>query len=138
MAAIITATLPGLGEGYIYKVGYTALDGAGFALNLKVGNNIALHINPRLNEGTVVLNSFINGGWGPEERPAGFPLVVKQLISIMVIISSTEFEIQGIEEGTGKPPWSYKYKHRLPVSFDLIEFAAENVTLKDFYVTKAF
>ncbi|MEY3867144.1 MAG: galectin 4 [Cyanobacteriota bacterium] len=140
MASIINTSVPSLGVGYVVKVGYTPSAGANWiALNLKAGNNIALHINPRFTEGSVVLNSNINGGWGQEERPAGFPLVVGQLISIMVIVGPTEFEIQGIQEGTGKPPWSYKYKHRLPAeSLDAIEFGGDNVAMKDFYVGKAF
>ncbi|MEY3867146.1 MAG: hypothetical protein RLZZ338_1037 [Cyanobacteriota bacterium] len=139
MALLLSTSLPSLGVGYVVKVGYTASNGAVIALNLKAGNNISLHVNPRFNEGTVVLNSNINGGWGQEERPAGFPLVVGQQISIMVIVGPTEFEIQGIEEGTGKAPWVYKYKHRLPAdSLDIIEFHGENLAMKDFFVQEAF
>nr|XP_033809499.1 galectin-4 [Geotrypetes seraphini] len=41
-----------------------------FHVNFKVGfsNEIALHINPRMTECCVVRNSFLNGGWGREER----------------------------------------------------------------------
>lgn len=139
MALILSTSLSSLGVGYVVKVGYTPSNGSIIALNLNAGNNIALHVNPRFNQGTVVLNSNINGVWGQEERPAGFPLVVGQLISIMVIVGPTEFEIQGILEGTGKPPWSYKYKYRLPAdSLDIIEFHGENLAMKDFYVGKAF
>ncbi|XP_044162613.1 galectin-4-like [Bufo gargarizans] len=40
-----------------------------FFINLKSGfnNDIALHLNPRLNKKTVVRNSFVNGAWGQEE-----------------------------------------------------------------------
>eukprot|EP00079_Xenopus_tropicalis_P029591 XP_012825110.1 PREDICTED: galectin-4-like isoform X2 [Xenopus tropicalis] len=41
-----------------------------FQISFKVGytNDIALHINPRLNKNTLVRNSFINGTWGEEEK----------------------------------------------------------------------
>ncbi|KAG8448873.1 hypothetical protein GDO86_015808 [Hymenochirus boettgeri] len=41
-----------------------------FQINLKIGfcNDIALHINPRLNKGVVIRNSFLNGTWGEEEK----------------------------------------------------------------------
>ncbi|XP_068106696.1 galectin-4-like [Hyperolius riggenbachi] len=43
--------------------------GKSFHINLKVGmnNDIPLHFNPRLNKGTLIRNSFLNGTWGEEE-----------------------------------------------------------------------
>ncbi|XP_071979640.1 galectin-4-like [Engystomops pustulosus] len=40
-----------------------------FCINLKVGfnNDVAFHLNPRLNKKKVVRNSYINGSWGEEE-----------------------------------------------------------------------
>jgi Galactoside-binding lectin len=140
MASIINTTLPSLGVGYVVKLGYTPLDGVStHILDLQAGQSIGLHIRPYITQNILVLNSLINGGWGTEERPTGFPFVVGQLISIMVIVGPTEFEIQAIQEGTGKPPWIYKYKHRLPAdSLDSILFHGDNVAMKDFYVGKAF
>lgn len=140
MASLINVSLPILGVGYVVKAGYTPSPEADqIALNLHAGNNIGLHINPRINEGTIVLNSFINGSWGAEERTTGFPLVVGQGISVLIIILPTEFEIRGIIEGTEEPAWIYKYKHRLDAkSLDSIEFHGENISLKDLYVQQAF
>uniref|UniRef100_A0A8C3XC63 Galectin n=1 Tax=Catagonus wagneri TaxID=51154 RepID=A0A8C3XC63_9CETA len=50
--------------------GYVPPTGKSFVINFKVGSSgdVALHINPRLTEGTVVRNAFLKGAWGPEER----------------------------------------------------------------------
>jgi Galactoside-binding lectin len=140
MASLINVSLPILGVGYVVKAGYTPSPEADqIALNLHAGNNIGLHVNPRVNEGTIVLNSFINGSWGAEERATGFPLLVGQEISILIIILPTEFEIRGIIEGTEEPAWIYKYQHRLAAdSLDAIEFHGKNVSLKYLYVQQAF
>jgi len=64
-----------------------------FSVNLCVGPSYgacdtALHINPRYNQNNVVVrNSFINGGWGAEER-GGAPFHVhkgQQLECILLI-----------------------------------------------------
>nr|DBA20679.1 TPA: hypothetical protein GDO54_017437 [Pyxicephalus adspersus] len=43
--------------------------GKNFVINLKCGynNDIAFHLNPRLNKGTLVRNASLNGTWGQEE-----------------------------------------------------------------------
>ena len=45
-----------------------------FVVNFKVGSSgdLALHINPRLTEGTVVRNSYLNGSWGSEEKKISY------------------------------------------------------------------
>nr|XP_045235513.1 galectin-4 isoform X2 [Macaca fascicularis] len=50
--------------------GYVPPTGKSFAINFKVGStgDIALHINPRMGDGTVVRNSLLKGSWGSEER----------------------------------------------------------------------
>ncbi|XP_064237411.1 galectin-4 [Aotus nancymaae] len=44
--------------------------GKSFTVNFKVGSSgdIALHINPRMGDRTVVRNSLVKGSWGSEER----------------------------------------------------------------------
>ncbi|XP_054565365.1 galectin-9B-like [Eptesicus fuscus] len=39
-----------------------------FHINLRSGNDIAFHMNPRFNENAVVRNTQTNNCWGPEER----------------------------------------------------------------------
>ncbi|XP_054429156.1 galectin-9 isoform X2 [Pteronotus mesoamericanus] len=39
-----------------------------FHINLRSGNDIAFHLNPRFNENAVVRNTQVKGSWGPEER----------------------------------------------------------------------
>lgn len=45
-----------------------------FDINFKVGStgDLALHINPRMNENAVVRNSYLNGSWGSEERKLSY------------------------------------------------------------------
>ncbi|XP_036197224.1 galectin-9-like isoform X1 [Myotis myotis] len=39
-----------------------------FHINLRSGNDIAFHLNPRFDENAVVRNTQISNSWGPEER----------------------------------------------------------------------
>ena len=36
-------------------------------INLRCGNDIAFHLNPRFDQNTVVCNTLINSSWGPEQ-----------------------------------------------------------------------
>lgn len=142
--SILSTTMPDLGVGYVVKWSYIGpSDGAGSTvINLKCGQDIALHLNPRYINGCVVLNSQLGGGWGAEERPAGFPLVKGVETALYITILPGEFEVKA--EVSGQAPWVYKYKHRTAVEkLDGIEvgfaYGAENTAkFKDFYVLKAF
>uniref|UniRef100_A0A2K5S7M5 Galectin n=1 Tax=Cebus imitator TaxID=2715852 RepID=A0A2K5S7M5_CEBIM len=50
--------------------GFVPPTGKSFTVNFKVGSSgdIALHINPRIGDRTVVRNSLVNGSWGSEEK----------------------------------------------------------------------
>ncbi|XP_052822553.1 galectin-6 isoform X3 [Octopus bimaculoides] len=52
----------------IIKVTGFFTTGDRFAVNLKHGNEIPLHLNPRRDEGEMVLNSYTDEEWGEEER----------------------------------------------------------------------
>nr|XP_045366797.1 galectin-4 isoform X1 [Camelus bactrianus] len=66
--------------------GYVPPTGKSFVINFKVGSSgdLALHINPRLNEGVVVRNSRLKGSWGPEERKLSYnPFGPGQFFSLL-------------------------------------------------------
>ncbi|XP_043454928.1 galectin-4 [Prionailurus bengalensis] len=54
--------------------GFIPPTGKSFAINFIVGStgDIALHINSRLTEDTVVRNSYLNGSWGSEEKKISY------------------------------------------------------------------
>ncbi|XP_007076100.1 galectin-9 isoform X1 [Panthera tigris] len=58
-----------------------------FHINLRCGNDIAFHLNPRFNENTVVRNTQVNGSWGSEERslPRKMPFVRGQSFSVWIM-----------------------------------------------------
>ena len=55
--------------------------------------NIVLHVNPRWDTHEFILNSFINGQWGSEEKPAGFDFTSGVPIKIRVDAKSEYFNI---------------------------------------------
>ncbi|XP_042776307.1 galectin-4 [Panthera leo] len=54
--------------------GFIPPTGKSFAINFIVGStgDMALHINSRLTEDTVVRNSYLNGSWGSEEKKISY------------------------------------------------------------------
>ncbi|XP_023575739.1 galectin-9 isoform X3 [Octodon degus] len=58
-----------------------------FHINLRCGNDIAFHLNPRFDENIVVRNTQIQGRWGWEERrlPIKMPFSRGQSFSVMII-----------------------------------------------------
>ncbi|KAG8122709.1 hypothetical protein E2320_018260 [Naja naja] len=66
-----------------------------FEINLKVGNNIALHINPRFDQNTIVRNSLLSMYWGSEERhlPYGMPLMRGQPFTIWIQCEAHCFKV---------------------------------------------
>ncbi|BFZ07984.1 hypothetical protein BsWGS_11022 [Bradybaena similaris] len=79
-------------KGFFYPTGNT------FAINLIngtcLGNDIALHFNPRRSEDTVVLNNQISGSWQHEERhPLPCPLKDKIPFEVEIVNKCKKFKI---------------------------------------------
>ncbi|KAM9005287.1 galectin-9 isoform X3 [Sarcophilus harrisii] len=57
-----------------------------FTINLRCGNDIAFHLNPRFKEKAVVRNTKINYSWGSEERslPGFMPFIQGQGFTILI------------------------------------------------------
>ncbi|XP_033832308.1 galectin-4-like isoform X2 [Periophthalmus magnuspinnatus] len=56
--------------------------------------DIAFHLNPRLNEGLVVRNSKIGGGWGNEEREINFnPFAEGQYFDMSIRCGNQRFKV---------------------------------------------
>ncbi|NP_001003345.1 galectin-9 [Canis lupus familiaris] len=88
----------------------TVLPGAKrFHINLRSGNDIAFHLNPRFNENTVVRNMQINNSWGSEERslPRKMPFVQGQSFSVWIMCEGHCFKVAVDGEHL------FEYYHRL-------------------------
>ena len=98
-----------------YRGGGTDPRLGGGALNIYAGSDIALHVNPRPKMGVLVLNSHIQGGWGGEERPDGYPVCEAGEVRLSVWAGPDGFFIQA--KGPGDDiPFGYLYAYRLPAS----------------------
>ena len=76
--------------------GYVPPSGKSLVINFKVGSSgdVALHINPRLTEGIVVRNSYLNGKWGAEERKSSFnPFAPGQYFDLSIRCGLDRFKV---------------------------------------------
>ena len=71
-----------------------------FAINLQCGPNtnprddLALHINARIQERAVVRNSLIGGHWGQEERQGSvFPFIPGQGFEVLVLADAQNYKV---------------------------------------------
>jgi len=71
-------------------------------------DDVALHFNPRLKENVIVLNSFINNRWGPEERHP-CPLQKGQPFDLRIFVQTDAYKIAL----NGKPFADYKHRMSL-------------------------
>nr|XP_027779724.1 galectin-9 isoform X4 [Marmota flaviventris] len=83
-----------------------------FAVNLQTGfsdQNIALHFNPRFEEGGyVVCNTKQNGHWGPEERKMQMPFQKGKPFELCFQVESSEFKVMVNKN------FFVQYAHRVP------------------------
>ncbi|KAM5207698.1 galectin-4 isoform 2-T2 [Hipposideros larvatus] len=76
--------------------GYVPPTGKSFTINFKVGStgDLALHINPRMDEGAVVRNSCLNGSWGSEDRKLSYnPFGCGQFFDLSVRCGLDRFKV---------------------------------------------
>ncbi|XP_053864222.1 galectin-9-like [Malaclemys terrapin pileata] len=89
--------------------GTIPLDAVRFEVNLKWGEHVAFHLNPRFSEKTIVRNSQLNQCWGPEERglPSGMPLSCGQSFTIWILCEAHCFTV------TVNGHHQFAYNHRV-------------------------
>ncbi|XP_019366594.1 PREDICTED: galectin-9 [Gavialis gangeticus] len=80
-----------------------------FNINLKSGDDIAFHLNPRFDENVIVRNSFLNQTWGTEERdmPGTMPLAQGQDFTIRILCQDHCFKVAVNEQD------QFEYRHRV-------------------------
>ncbi|KAB1273326.1 Galectin-4 [Camelus dromedarius] len=98
-----------------------------FVINFKVGSSgdLALHINPRLNEGVVVRNSRLKGSWGPEERKLSYnPFGPGQFFDLSIRCGMDRFKVYANGQHL------FDFSHRLSAfqTVDMVEIQGD-VTL---------
>uniref|UniRef100_A0A8B9Q522 Galectin n=1 Tax=Apteryx owenii TaxID=8824 RepID=A0A8B9Q522_APTOW len=122
-----------LGQGITASTGLTCFDmrilcfsGFRFHVNLKAGEDIALHVNPRFEEKVIVRNTLLNRSWGKEERslPSKMPLSQGQNFSIWIYCDAQCFKM------ATNGQHQFDYKHRIPnlQQIDMLEVCGD-VTL---------
>uniref|UniRef100_A0A5F8HFT5 Galectin n=1 Tax=Monodelphis domestica TaxID=13616 RepID=A0A5F8HFT5_MONDO len=80
-----------------------------FEINLRSGNDIAFHLNPRFQENTIVRNSHINYLWGPEERALSsvMPFIKGQTFMVLITCEAQGFKV------TVNGQYLFSYSHRV-------------------------
>ncbi|NP_001029940.1 galectin-4 isoform X1 [Bos indicus x Bos taurus] len=107
--------------------GYIPPTAKSFVINFKVGSSgdVALHINPRMTEGAVVRNSFLNGSWGSEERKVSYnPFGPGQFFDLSVRCGADRFKVYA----NGKHLFDFSHRLSAFQRVDLVEIHGD-VTL---------
>uniref|UniRef100_A0A3Q2QSP7 Galectin n=1 Tax=Fundulus heteroclitus TaxID=8078 RepID=A0A3Q2QSP7_FUNHE len=98
-----------VGRSIVIK-GKTSLNANSFAVNLRdaSGQNIVLHLNPRLKKRVFIRNSFLSESWGPEETDLeSFPFAAGDYFEMIVLCNPKSFKVavNGLHQ--------FEYKHRV-------------------------
>ncbi|KAM6223445.1 galectin-4 [Rhynchocyon petersi] len=78
--------------------GFVPPSAKSFIINFRTGTSgdVALHINPRMNEHAVVRNSNLNGSWGSEERNISYnPFAPGQFFDLSIRCGTDRFKVYG-------------------------------------------
>ncbi|XP_030400456.1 galectin-4 [Gopherus evgoodei] len=106
--------------------GFVPQGAKSFCINFKMGysKDIALHINPRLNERVVVRNSLLNGQWGAEERalPQN-PFQPGQYFDLSIRCGNGRFKVFA----NGQPLFDYNHRFREFQKIDTLEINGDVV-----------
>lgn len=111
-AEVINYRVQSFGVGSVIRLSYTPPSQVYFLLLNLISDSgdILLHFNPRYSASiggpVLVLNSFLNGAWGAEERPAGFPF---DATTVYVVVS---VEAGGYRITVNGGAFQYLYVHR--------------------------
>ncbi|XP_074045117.1 galectin-9-like isoform X1 [Macrotis lagotis] len=94
-----------------------------FTINLKCGNDIAFHLNPRFNENAVVRNTRINLSWGREERslPSFMPFSLGQPFMVQIMCESHRLKVSI----NGQHQFDYNHRMKNLCSIDQLEVSGD-------------
>jgi len=126
-----TEITPAVGYGTQIHV-YGTATGDRFEINLTNSRgDIVLHVNPRVNDRQLILNSAPAGNWGGEERK---PLTIShgEEFKIIIMVTEQSFKIAVNNEHTAD------YNHRIPLNQAELVTVKGDVTLTNVVIYPGF
>lgn len=108
----------------------------GYSINLKVDPatdaDIALHLNPRLEQNYIVRNSRLKGKWGREETTSSYKidLYKKPSFKFTIFVSPSEYLISMNDK------YFTSYKHRIPTAKVIALVVTGNVVVDSVKTTE--
>jgi len=92
----------------IFISGHVPHHASKFEINLKGPQGYALHINPRFEQGSVVRNTAVHGGWGGEEKHGGMPFHRGQDFEVIISVEHDKYRV------AVNGHHQFDYHHRAP------------------------